>query len=62
MVRVKVCDTGIAASKLDAIFEPFVQGDSSTSRQYGGTGLGLAISSRLVELIGGDFGVPSELS
>jgi len=54
-----VADTGIgiAADKAEAIFEPFRQGDSSTTRKYGGTGLGLAISKRLTEMMGGHITV-----
>ncbi len=50
-----VADSGVGMSheKLDAIFHPFEQADSSTTRQYGGTGLGLAISKQLVNLMGG---------
>lgn len=51
---------GIPSDKLHRIFEKFVQGDSSTTRQYGGTGLGLAITKHLIELMGGTIGVTSE--
>ena len=63
VVRFEVSDTGdgIAPDKLALVFQPFVQADTSTSRQYGGTGLGLAISSQLVALMGGDCGVSSRL-
>jgi signal transduction histidine kinase len=62
-VRFDVTDTGsgIAVDKLESIFEPFIQADSSTSRKYGGTGLGLAICGQLVELMGGERGVTSTL-
>jgi PAS domain S-box-containing protein len=63
VVRFEVSDTGdgIAADKLEAIFAPFVQADSSNSRRYGGTGLGLAITDQLVSLMGGTCGVSSRL-
>ena len=61
MLVVDVSDTGIgiAEDKLDAIFEPFVQAESSTTRRFGGTGLGLAISRRFARALGGDIVVRS---
>jgi PAS domain S-box-containing protein len=54
-LSVEVSDTGVGVppTKLDHLFDPFTQGDSSTTRLYGGTGLGLAISREIVEAMGG---------
>ncbi len=56
-----VTDTGIGIplDKQQAVFEPFVQANDSTTRKYGGTGLGLPISAKLVSLMGGTLQVTS---
>jgi len=61
-VKFSVRDTGlgIPEEKLDGIFDPFSQADTSTTRKFGGTGLGLAICRQLIELMNGFVGVESE--
>lgn len=58
----QVVDTGpgLDANQQANIFKPFVQVDSSTTREHEGTGLGLAISSQLVSLMGGEIGLESQ--
>ena len=60
-IRFEVSDSGIgiAPSKLDSIFEPFAQADSSVTRQFGGTGLGLSITRSVALLMGGQVLVRS---
>jgi signal transduction histidine kinase/ActR/RegA family two-component response regulator/HPt (histidine-containing phosphotransfer) domain-containing protein len=60
-LKIDVIDTGIGipSDKLETIFEPFTQADTSVTRRFGGTGLGLAISRRIAKAMGGSVTVKS---
>ncbi|PSR17988.1 hypothetical protein C8255_09700 [filamentous cyanobacterium CCP3] len=64
ILKLSVTDTGIgiAPDNVARLFQPFVQIDSSLSRQYTGTGLGLALVRKMVELHGGSVSVTSEVN
>jgi PAS domain S-box-containing protein len=62
-LRIEVSDSGsgILEEQIGPLFEPFTQGDSSTTRRHGGAGLGLAICKQLVALMDGEMGVDSRV-
>jgi signal transduction histidine kinase/DNA-binding response OmpR family regulator len=62
-LQISVTDTGIGITDEDKarLFRSFEQAEAATARKFGGTGLGLALSRRIVELMGGEIWVESEL-
>lgn len=62
-IEIAVRDTGVGIDpgRIERLFSPFQQADSSTTRRFGGTGLGLSISRQLARLMGGDVLAESEL-
>jgi len=59
--EVKDSGIGIMEEQMEFIFEPFVQGESGTTRQYGGSGLGLTITKNIIDLMGGKLSVDSKV-
>ena len=61
--KVQISDNGIGidVGKFNSIFQKFTQADTKTSRQYGGSGLGLVITKNLLNLLGSDIELESEI-
>lgn len=61
-VTFRICDSGVGIKPkhIKELFTPFMQADSSSTREYGGTGLGLAITRKFCEMMGGMIQVESE--
>jgi CheY-like chemotaxis protein/two-component sensor histidine kinase len=64
VIYFEVKDSGIGMTQEQAskVFDPFIQADSSTTRNYGGTGLGLSITNNIIEMMGGTLNLKSEIN
>ena len=64
LVAFSITDTGegIPEEQQEHLFKPFIQGDSSTTKNYGGSGLGLSICNSLIEKMGGALGFESHIN
>lgn len=64
LIKFEVSDTGCGLSETQQtkLFQAFSQADTSATRQFGGTGLGLVISKKLVQTMGGNMGLASQLN
>lgn len=60
VIKVKDSGIGMTEEQLERVFDPFLQADASTTREYGGTGLGLSISQKFCEMMGGSLTAESE--
>lgn len=60
VIKVKDSGIGMTGEQLERVFDPFLQADASTTREYGGTGLGLSISQKFCEMMGGSLTAESE--
>jgi len=61
-IEVRDDGAGIPADRLESLFEPFRQGDGSSTREAGGMGLGLALARRLAQAMGGSLEANSEIA
>ncbi len=61
LIEIQDSGIGIRQDRLESLFKPFTQADSSTTRKYGGTGLGLTICKYLAEAMGGDITAQSQI-
>lgn len=62
LLAVQDTGRGISPEQMTRLFQPFLQAETQTTRQYGGTGLGLVISRNLARALGGDLTVTSQLN